>query len=133
MMVLETRHGGLDKAKTGLFGISYDPNVLEIYADYNGNGVIDPNEEWIGYRFNVNAKQLEKSIGGAPFIPVCDNLTDFKITYLGRNGHPVFSTEEIRAVKVKLVGEMAKKTDGWKCSESQMRWVKVRNLGLDDL
>jgi len=106
MICREARMAGYNPTGADFDGIPYHASELRILADFRGKKTSDspdgdtndPHED-ITYRYNPKDLQIERNTGGGSQ-PFAENITDFRVVYLNRQGLATTTTKEIFQVKI---------------------------------
>ena len=119
MISREVRMAGYDPslASTGIVGIPYDADQLQILADFRGDGdgpPVDPpdgdtdeeNEDVI-YTHDDPNDQIDRDTGGGPQ-PFAENIEAFDFDYLDSSGADTNITANIRQIRLTITARTGK-------------------------
>ena len=141
MMARELRLAGYDpsglntdkQSSNDFFGITYDPTVLRVQADLNGNGLLSDSNETIVYSYDASSLTLRRKVGKGGRQPVAEYIEGFTFQYLDTQGQPMTDSRRIRVVEVQLTGRSEHadsqyhKNDGYRTFTLRSR-IAPRNL-----
>ncbi len=119
MISHEVRMAGYDPslASTGIVGIPYDADQLQILADFRGNSdgppvdppdglPNDPNEDVIYTHDDPNDRiDRNTGAGGQPF---AENIQTFTFEYLDGAGNTTYTTANIRQIRLTITARTGK-------------------------
>jgi type IV pilus assembly protein PilW len=100
----DVRIAGYDPTDAGLGALTVTAHDrLEITADLDGDGTIDPNsEERIGYRVAPSSRSLQRMVG-AQTLPILADVTAFALAYFDANGVLLDPGDSTTAAATRLV------------------------------
>ena len=114
MMGREIRMAGLNTARTGFNGISYDPSKVQIATDFRGEKPKDPSDgdindpnECITYCFDAKHLQIDRNTGGGDQ-PFAENVQSFSFEYLDGQGNTTTFPVDIRQVRLRITVRTAR-------------------------
>jgi len=84
--------------------VSSHTGIVYIKSDLNENGVLDADDERVGYYFSPNNKvMLRYTIQKAGWDYLADNIENFEVRLLDKDGNVAASNDEVRIAEVKVV------------------------------
>jgi prepilin-type N-terminal cleavage/methylation domain-containing protein len=130
-MTREIRMAGFKENGSTLIGIvSATSTTIRIQADLNRDGdVADPDED-VTYAFDPNSMTLLRTSGGS-IGPLCNNVSDFRLTYVLVNGTETTNPailSEIKRVRMRLTVMTGKEVFGKRRTTTLFGEVSPRNL-----